>query len=180
MTHIRYASSLLLLAGPTLAQSPPSEWTPCKAPVEVASRAYKRILDAKSHPTLQHDRKSAFWDVYEFAHSCPEIKQIAAELVKNGLSADSSPPKGSASSGYFGAAEFGLPADCTQNGKMVCSFIVTKPSKGNAQGADKGLEWYFLDSSSKGGASGTEGFKYEWKELDAKTLKLPKSMYFQK
>ncbi len=64
------------------------------------------------------------------------------------------------------------------NGKLVCGFIVTKPSTGNAQGAEKGLDWYLLDSASKAG--GTEGFKYEWKELDAKSLKLPKSVYIEK
>lgn len=150
-------------------------WTPCKAPVEVASRAYKRIHQAKGQIALQHERKSAFWDIHEFAHNCPEIKQIAAELIQNGLAADSQPPKGGASSGYWGGLD--LPDGCVNGGKLICNVFLTKPGTGNTQGSGAAVNWFTFEPA-KGSFEGLP--KYQWKELDAQDLKYPKTWSFEK
>lgn len=151
-------------------------WTPCKAPVEVATRAYRRVQQASAQPSLQHDLRLAFWDVHEFAHNCPELKVLAAELTRAGLARDSAPPKIRGSGGAEGTiAGFALPAGCMSGGTLTCNILVTKPGKGNTEGAER-LDWYKLEA-----AAGKEpAFKYDWKAIDVHKLPTVKPLVFEK
>lgn len=174
--------SCLLLCSAVMAQTPATTWAPCKAPVEIASRAYQRIIEASGQPALQHERKTSFWDIFEFAHNCPEIRKIGDELARNGLDKKSTLFKGSSGSGSFEAAAFAaagvnLPAGCTSNGQFVCRFMVTKPSSGAHEGMEAGVDWYLLDATKK---EKIENPNFVWKELDKKSFKLPGSIQLDK
>ena len=149
----------------------------CAPFLEIASRAYVRIQAAKGMTGLQQERKVAFWDVHEVAKDCADIQALAHELTKNGLGPEILGPKNSGSSFNFGALDFTFPPGCVVNGTFVCTFLVTKPGTGNAQGKQKSLDWFLLENASNPG----DGMaKFEWKSVDAQLPNDPPKWFIEK
>ena len=167
MKILRYsASALCLFAGtsvPNIAAAQNSAtWAPCKAPVEIAKRAYVRIQQAKTK-ALGHERKDAFWDVHEFAHNCPEVSTLAAQLQSAGFGKNSPAPKDSINI-LQGGDSYGLPSSC---GPDECKILITKSGKGNSAGMEIS-NLYVLDQAATGLSSSPA---YKWRQLE--TQKLP-------